>query len=271
MSSFFKEIGMWLISLNLLWWQGLIFFSIFLISILLLNYNKTRPIWEWLVGLFSFKKKRNIDCKDCITIIIGHREKLESKRKEKFYQIELLENSVLKSQMNFVEQKIIDLESMFINFYNERIRLSKNKLIYGNETIQYRMFWGMVRDAFEVKFKDQIRKSFKENGFYNISGNEFAAFVKDKHKATISMFTQHIINLYPSPSTDMIVSMEDVLTFIDNINPKFEDRIFEIYIEAKKIKKNVDDKINEVIEKFDKYEEDFCYHIDNIIMERKTN
>jgi len=118
------------------------------------------------------------------------------------------------------------------------------------ETLQYRMFWGLVSDALNIKMKNELRRSFKENGFHETSGNDFSAYVKNQSKALMSMLRDHIINLYPPTNNKLIVSMEDVLDYLDKKEPEIEDSFFEIYIEAKRLRKHEIDKKADIETKF---------------------
>lgn len=78
-------------------------------------------------------------------------------------------------------------------------------------TLQYRMFWGLSNDALNIQMKDEIRRSIKENGFYELNGNDFSQYVKNQTKVLISIFRKHIINLYPPDENRIIISMANVL------------------------------------------------------------
>jgi hypothetical protein len=126
-----------------------------------------------------------------------------------------------------------------------------------NETLQYRMFWGMLNNALNIIVKNEIRKSFKENGFDHLSGNDFSNYVKDKSKTLQAMLKQYIMDLYPPESSRLKVSLDDVLDYLNQRNLVFESLIFEIFAEAKKFKRyeidffeRVDISFSEEVEKF---------------------
>jgi hypothetical protein len=120
-----------------------------------------------------------------------------------------------------------------------------------SETLQYRMFWGLINDAVNILIKDEIRRSFKENGFHEIGGNEFSQYVKNQSKNLIGILKNHIINLYPPNSKEMKVSMDDILNYIEKKESEFEDFFFEIYIEAKKFKNQDIDHLEQIDKKFE--------------------
>lgn len=123
-------------------------------------------------------------------------------------------------------------------------------IIEKNETLQYRMFWGLINDAVNIRMKDEIRRSFKENGFHELGGNEFSSYVKNQSKNLVSIIKNHIINLYPIGQS-LSVSMESILDEIDKKDSVFEDIFFEIYTEAKTFKCQDDWSLDEIDKKFE--------------------
>lgn len=149
-------------------------------------------------------------------------------------------------------------------FWKDVITWIGNRIIGDSLTLQYRMFWGLTNDAINIKLKDEIRRSFKENGFEKISGLEFSQYVKNQSKVLMSILKNHIINLYPPNKTGIKISMEEILDFVDKKESNIEDIIFEIYIEAKKIKK-------QDIELMMKIENRFGKEIDSFIEKKNGN
>lgn len=133
------------------------------------------------------------------------------------------------------------------------ISLTREGSAEQNETLQYRMFWGLSNDAINIKMKDELRRSFKENGFHELVGNDFNQYVKNQSKNLISIVRNHIINLYPSNSKGrgIIVSMEEILEEINKKEPFFEDLFFEVYTEAKKFMIQDNNSLNEIDKKFE--------------------
>jgi len=126
-----------------------------------------------------------------------------------------------------------------------------------SKTFQYRMFWGLSNDVFHIQMKDEIRRSLKENGFDVLSGNDFSQYVKNQSKILIVMLKNHFINLYPPKDKRIIIQIEKILEFVDKKESKIEDIIFEIYIEAKKIKKQDVSAMEEIDKKFEEEIENF--------------
>lgn len=121
------------------------------------------------------------------------------------------------------------------------------------ETLQYRMFWGLTNDAINIRMKDELRRSFKENGFHELEGNDFSIYIKNQSKNLISILRNHIINLYP-PNTKgkgIKISMEEILEEIDKRERDFDDLFTEIYNESKKVVIQDNQSIEEIDKKFE--------------------
>jgi hypothetical protein len=140
------------------------------------------------------------------------------------------------------------------------------KMISGvsTDTLQYRMFWGLMNDAFLGIVKNEIRKSLKENGFEDLSDTEFDVYIKNKGELINSMIRDHIINLYPPANNRLIVSQEVVLKCLESNKVLIYDKIEDIYLEARKLKKQENEK------KFD-IETKFVNEINDFVNNEKNN
>jgi len=148
-------------------------------------------------------------------------------------------------------------------FWTKVITWIGERLTPRDITTQYRMFWGLSNDALNINLKDEIRRSFKENGFEEMNDNDFSQYTKNQSKILISTLKNHFINLYPNSKT-LKVSMEDVLFYINSQESKIEDIVFEIYIEAKRIKKKD-------IETFQEIDKRFTEEIESFVKKNKTD
>ncbi len=264
MLGFFK--GFWAFLAAFTWWQALIILTVVLIALLIYNFPKTKNFWRLLFG-----KSNSISCGNCILILMGKREQLEEKKaalareaQEKTVKV----NSILKKQMNFTEQKLVEIQSHYLSNYSKT--LSEKNADNTDENIkQYRLFYGLLRDGL-VLVKDELRRSFKENGFYEIGGNEFANNIKDRALLLTSIYKQHIINLYPS--SNMEITLQDVQNETDDYYDKFENIVFEIYVNAKEVfvdseEKNTKIK-NDLADKFIELQDDFQKEIDEFVEDK---
>lgn len=262
-TSFWTDLSLWLQSLQLSWWQGLIFF-IFILFSLLLAFSK--PIRNYVGALLNklFKKKRS--CNDCVSIVVSKSKQTDLKLKNILQKIESIERTTLKKQMNFVEVKLDDLENKYVDFYNDKLATSAMKSMNTKgETVQYRMFWGLMKEIIHIRIKDELRRCCKENGFSEISGVMFSGYVKDKTKQIVNMIRQHIINFYPAH--DMIVGMQELLEHTERIDPKIEDLMFDVFNEAKSIHNHDIDEIEKLNKEYDTQMETFDKDVNRLIAE----
>lgn len=201
----------------------------------------------------SFGRVGRRNCGDCILLLMSKRERYELAR-------DRTENHVLKEQMNLAEQKLLSVQSILLSSYREKLRVNReNNPNYNEENKQYRLYQGILGNAL-MSVKDEIRRSFKENGFVHLSGSEFSNYVKEKTKSLTSIGRDHVIDLYPY--ADMIVTIDDRLDNLDQIAPKLEDICFELFQGAKQIHK-------ESMDALVRLNNEFSAEIDELV-ERKS-
>ena len=140
-----------------------------------------------------------------------------------------------------------------INFIKNMIKNNKIE----NVTLLYRTFWGITNHVLNVQMRDEFRRSFKENGFYNLEGAEFTQYVKNQSKILFSMFKNSIINLYPDNRKEIKVSMDNIIDYIEKNNQSFDDLVYEIYDTVKKIKLEKDKELELIDIEFEKDIDDF--------------
>jgi len=185
-------------------------------------------------NIISFGRGGKRSCGDCILLMLSKRERHDAQR-------EFITNRVLKDQMNFAEQKILQVQGIFLGDYIDLIyrnRSSDSRPTEENK--QYRLYQGILGNAL-VSVKDELRRSFKENGFDNLSGVEFTAYVKNKIVSLMVLGKDHVTNMYPYEG--MIVSNTDRLEMLKLRAGILEDICFELFVKAKEIKKDAHDKV----------------------------
>jgi len=131
-----------------------------------------------------------------------------------------------------------------------------DRLVGTSDVLQYRMFQGLMNDIFLIIIKNEIRRSIKDNGFHDISDNEFSQYVKNQRVKIMSLLKEHLISLYPSANSSNI-SMDDVLDFINNIELEINNIIYDIYSESKRLKKLEIELYDVIDKKFEADIEDF--------------
>lgn len=204
-------------------------------------------------GVPKIVLEKNRSCADCILLIFGKRERLE-------YRKRMIENTILKDQMNFAEQKILEMSSILTTSYRED--LSKARTGNPNlaeENKQYRMYEAILKNAMML-VKDEIRRSFKENGFEYLSGSEFSAYIKNKVNTLVAIGRDHVVNVYPYEG--MIVPIEKRLEELQNRLPKIDDLCFELFIKSKEVRLDAKKKL-------DILEKEFADEIDEFVEAKK--
>jgi hypothetical protein len=226
--AFLKDFWTYLSGLE--WWQGL--FIIIAIGIMLLIKGSGKKIVE------KFKeqmKPKKLKCEVCIKMVLMKSIIAQTKM---FY----LSNSIIEDQKNIAIQKISEIKSLLLKTYIEETNIIKSKDNIILESIQYKAYLGLVNDALYL-VKEELERCFRENGFHEKSGLEFSLYVKDKTKNLVFIIQQHLKNLYPTVGMAVPIEKE-----IDNIEKNFhyiQDIIFEIFEDAKSIKKTAENKLKE--------------------------
>jgi uncharacterized protein involved in tolerance to divalent cations len=191
-------------------------------------------------------------CGDCLRLLMGEREKYE-------FKINQESNKVLKTQMSFAEQKLMEMQNEFM----KPIIVAINKHVENNpgtdslgadENIQYKLVYGLLKDVL-FTIKDEIRRSFKENGFYHMENSDFNIYLGDRLKIIKSMLTQYIRNIFPDRSN--IIRSEEILCIIENQNENFSKIFREIYTFAQTTRLDSDQKISEIKDEFTKWVDTF--------------
>lgn len=176
---------------------------------------------EWGRNSIGFGHSKKRTCKDCLSLIFSKREEFETRR-------DTLDCSILRNQMNFAEHK---LESILFNltedYRQQLVSMRGNDIDRDTEYIQCALYEEVVRHSLNVA-KDEIRRSFKENGFHELSGLEFQNYVKNKTTDLLNRSRSYLIHRYPH---NMLISLDDRLNSLDA--SKMEDICFDIYVNAK--------------------------------------
>lgn len=189
----------------------------------------------------SFGRSRRRNCGDCILLMMSKRERYEVSR-------DRIMNSILKDQMNVAEQKLLAVKSLLLSSYRDTLRERRDgDPNVDEENKQYRLYQGVLGNAL-MSVKDEIRRSFKENGFVDLSGTDYSLYVKDKVATLTAIGRDHVIDLYPY--SGMVVTVEDRIKNLDKIAPVLEDICFEMFQKAKDIDKEALRQLNKLNEEF---------------------
>lgn len=151
---------------------------------------------DWKNKKFVFGSQKTIrdrSCIDCISILMAQRTNFETKYNFK-------RNSCLRQQMIFVEHKLVDIEQ-----------------ITGYEL--------------HSRFKDEIRRSFKDNGFEEMNKTDYNNYIQER--------------------------IETLTTQVNCKDEKIKTIIKEMYDNAKSVKSRVHQELIKLETEFDKYINDF--------------
>lgn len=189
----------------------------------------------------SFGRSRKRNCGDCVLMMLNKRERHESQR-------ERISRNILKDQMNVAEQKLLLVQSILLASYRDELRKRRgSNPDFNQENKEYRLYQGVLLNAL-MSVKDEIRRSFKENGFVDLKGTDFSLYVKDKVSTLTAIGRDHVLDLYPY--NGMIIEIEDRLQHLESIGPKIEDLCFELFQKAKDIDKDALNQIDQLDKEF---------------------
>jgi hypothetical protein len=154
---------------------------------------------DWKEQKFTFGSKKQPKvrtCGDCIKLLMAKRTGFEVMYNTKH-------SSVLRQQMVFAEHKIIEIEQI-------------------------------IKTEVHINFKDEVRRSFKENGFNDMNDQDYNNYIEER--------------------------VETLSTLLNSADIKLHSIIKDIYDNAKAVKSRIDLEIK-------KLEDDFIVDIDNFTKE----
>lgn len=166
-------------------------------------------------------------CSDCMMIAYGIWLRHDA-------AIDKIKHNIIEHQMRFVEQKIEEYELLLLQDYKkDQVKKRKENIITKIEHLtqehkEYILYQEALHNAFRLIIKE-IRRSYKENGFYNLHAERFASYVKNKAKDLIRIGEQYMMSVYPQEH--MFIAIEKRFQKLDE--RQIEDLTFEIYINAK--------------------------------------
>jgi len=228
-------------------WQGITTLIIVLLIIILTP--QIRKLSVWIFEKFVAKKR---SCGDCILIIFGISEKYKT-------QIDQISRRILETQMNYAEQKIemliLELLRTYKEQQNKKLETTDKKASSKELDKEYINYRECLLNAIELS-RREVRRTFKENGFEDLSGKEFADYVKDKAKDLLAIARNYMMNSY---FKDSYIQIEERFNSFDE--RAFEDLVFDVYIKAKEAK-------NTSVKKMVDLDQEFKNEIDNFITKK---
>lgn len=149
--------------------------------------------------------------------------------------IRSLQSSRLDRQMNFFDQKFLELQTKLLDIYMDKLSSDVDKDEATEENKQSILFDGMLATALH-RAKKEIRRALKENGYTDKNPTEFTAYVKDEAGTVLRIITNHFRNLYPNEK--MHVNRKNVLDLFSNELQTIEGILFDCFNSAKEINQN---------------------------------
>jgi len=199
-------------------------------------------------NIITFGRGGKRSCADCILLLMAKRERFESQRN-------FILNRVLKEQMNFAEQKLLELQSILLTSYRGMLSLKKKSEDSSVEiNKQYRLYEGILASGLQAT-KDEVRRSMKENGFEHLKGTEFASYIKNKFITLVEIGKDHINDLYPYEG--MIISIEDRMKNLEKVIPRLEGLCNDLFVKAREIKLDAHSRIDKLEKEFAKEMDEF--------------
>lgn len=243
LTGFFK--GFWGYVSGLQWWQGAIIIFIVLVTILLGSFWK--KIISWIGNRIT---RASRTCGDCILLLFSKEAIYTSERKK-------ITEHILDTQMIFASHKLDSLYLSMITSYRKDI-VAKRGPNYDISLENKEMSWykEALHNAFD-DIKKEVRRSFKENGFHELSGKLFSEYAKNISRHLIDIGKAYMIDKYPS---DMIVPIEERLDSLDENG--IDDIVFDVYMNAKDVR-------IEAVAKAQKIDDDFKTEINEFVKNKR--
>jgi hypothetical protein len=185
----------WLMALPAGW--QVILVILLLVSVVVVSIWGKAAI-KWGSNTFGFggrprvkdERKRKRSCGDCVLILIGMRDKCQ-------IDVDHIEKSVLKDQMNYAEQRLIELQNRLLQLYQMDMAHFRNENTSATEeNKQFKAYSGWLNTVF-MMLKDEIRRTFKENHFESLNGNDFTLYCESKFNALFAMARSCMNIQYP--------------------------------------------------------------------------
>jgi hypothetical protein len=207
---------------------------IILVIVLLIKFKDIIDFIKW-----TTKKGTIRTCGDCILIMFGIREKYETES----YKIR---HNVLRSQMSYFEQKSQEIVLWLTQSFQDDLEKLGSSKPGEMKTAQFGYYQEALKCAM-MSVKDEVRRSFKENGFAEFSENEFSNYVKSKLRTLISIAKSYLSTYYIQGS-DTIVTLKYRYEKLDY--NRLNDIMFDVFGYARDALKEAEAKEKEIKEKF---------------------
>lgn len=210
-----------------------------LIVLVIVLFFKSKDIIE----MFNWIAKRRISrsCGDCLLIMFGIREKYEIESSK-------IQTNILKSQMSYFEQKIQDILLWFTQSFQDDVEKLGHDKPGHIKILEFSLYQEALKNAIEG-VKGELRRSFRENGFVELSDIEFSNYVKSKTRTLISIAKSYM-NTYYTQTDETIVTLRYRFEKLDY--NRLNEVAFDVFGFARDVVKESEVKEKELKEEFKK-------------------
>lgn len=213
-----------------------------LVVILAIIGRVTFKMGKWNVSFGKPPKAKKRMCTDCRTLVMTRTMKFD-------HDVKMLRDDILRDQMNYAEQKMLEVSYMLTSSYRQDIvdaRKPGARMDISRENKEYIIYQESLGCAM-IQIKNALRRAFKENGFFELGSNEFEDYIVGKTKLLISIGKEYIRSRYPFEN--MIVPIEE--RFSRTPESKIQAAVHDVFSKAKLIVKSTHEKIEELASVYD--------------------
>lgn len=215
----------WIITLPLFWQISLPILFMVLVTVIALYGKLWFSIGKNKIGIGGDKlNKKKRSCMDCSMF---HRA-AAAKTNRKIAQVE---SGITKNKMNYAEQKLLELKRTLYKEFSRKIKesdTSEEGMINLNDRIKL---------ILNETIKDEVRRSFKENGFHEREGNKFTEYAENQTTTILDLFEEDFMVYYDN---DMIIEI------LDSVKTDIYDTVYSIYDNAKNVELETLEKIKKI-------------------------
>lgn len=188
----------------------------------------------------SIGKNNKISCKDCLNLLLARRIQYETI----FYTTT---NKILRDQMNFAEHKLHIVKNLLVEMYRRNIKQYNNLHNIEEEKKEVILYKELISSGLR-DVKDEIRRSYKDNGFHNLDSRSLDDYIKDRYDYIDSLFKSYLSYNYPNT---MMIPLDEKLRIAEvEVVPEFKEIIKEIYVNAKDVRVNIEKQLEDLQKQF---------------------
>lgn len=177
------------------------------------------------------------NCSRCRQIVLIKTLKYKTDR-------EMLQQSILRDQMNYAEQKIHEAFLGLCRSFRETLvsfRKPEKKIDTVLEQKEYIIYQESLGNALNL-IQNELRRSFKENGFCEMGPVEYTQYCKEKTKALVTIGREYLMGRYLFENMIIPIHYRFEQLNVENI----ETMAFSIFDRAKEVSIDVNAKIKQL-------------------------